>query len=263
NFVTTLGTAGWFMPYLLLAIFFTLGGVLLAGIVAQMMGWNKSLRTVHVIREAHDAAAILHRNQTWGPASNSIPSVGGYWNSVLPSAGPVSHPGSLSSASTPSPGPRPPSHAPVSATHASYVKPAQDAPLEQQSVYLAPLPPFDFEAPAPIPPAPAAPPPSAPEPIPPRRGNSDVQPVQFALTDDLRSALDRWQKNEEPVAETKSEADTDSDSDAQKKPSAVKKSPKARTPAKHQSKASAYLNSEPPATPRRSRKKQNTRDWLC
>ena len=95
RFVPVLGSAGWFIPYLLLTAFFTLGGVLLAGVVTQIVGWSKSVRTVRVIRQAHNAASSLHRSQTWAPASNSVPSVGAYWNSALPSAGPASLPGLL------------------------------------------------------------------------------------------------------------------------------------------------------------------------
>jgi hypothetical protein len=77
------------------------------------------------------------------------------------------------------------------------------------------------------------------------------------MTDDLRSALERWDSDPEPEA-----ADPD---DAAKKDASTKRSsaPKSKTPAKRKPKASAYLNSSPPATPRRNRKKQDTRDWLC
>lgn len=263
--VTTFGSAGWFTAYVLLALFFGAGGVLLSGIVARIAGANKSMRTVRVIREAHDSAALLHRSQTWGPASNSIPSVAGYWNSVLPSAGPASHPGAVAVASMPSTDHPLASHAPISAAHVSRAGFAHDGLIEQQPPFFKSLPPLGFDDSAS-----AVPLPSAPEPIPPRRTNSGAQPVQFALTDDLRSALDHWQHEGEPavqldiepVEETETEASEESDSP---KKSAAKKSPvsRAKTPAKHHPKASAYLNSEPSVSPRRNRKKQNTRDWLC
>lgn len=263
--VTTFGSTGWFTAYLLLALFFGVGGVLLSGVVARVAGWNKSMRTVRVIREAHDSAALLHRSQTWGPASNSIPSVAGYWNSVLPSAGPASNPGAVAVASMSSTGYPLTSHAPISATHVSRAGYTPDGLIEQQPPYFKSLPPLGFDDSASLVPLP-----SAPEPIPPRRTSSGVQPVQFALTDDVRSALDHWQHEDEPTGQqdieplVETETGASDESDTPKK-TAAKKSPvsKAKTPAKHHPKASAYLNSEPPVTPRRNRKKQNTRDWLC
>src|SRR6476661_6731239 len=93
--VNGFGELAWFMPCLALTAFFTIGGILLAGVVTQIVGWSKNVRTVRVIREAHNSASLLHRSQTWAPASNSSPAVGGYWNSILPSAAPASHPGLL------------------------------------------------------------------------------------------------------------------------------------------------------------------------
>ena len=145
----------------------------------------------------------------------------------------------------------------------------QDDQIDQEPVYLAPLPPQDVEESEPLAPLPT------PEPIPPRRSNSGAYPVQFAMTDDLRDALDRWDSNpENPEAEqpednrpeaTQAEPVSDDVAAALGKTSATKKTPtsRAKTPSKRTPKASAYLNSEPPAAPRRSRKKQDTRDWLC
>ncbi|MGE5333139.1 MAG: hypothetical protein ACM3N4_00435 [Nitrososphaerota archaeon] len=273
--VTTLGSAGWFSAYVLLTLFFGVGGVLLSGAVTRVAGWNKSMRTVRVIREAHDSAALLHRIQTWGPASNSIPSVAGYWNSVLPSAGPASNPGAVAVASMSSTVHPLTSHAPISATQVPRAGFAQDGLIEQQPPYFKSLPPLGFDdaaslVPMPSAPEPSAPEPSAPEPIPPRRTSSGAQPVQFALTDDLRSALDHWQHEDESAGQKDMEPVAEADAGASDEPdtpqkSAAKKASvsKAKTPAKHRPKASAYLNSEPPVTPRRNRKKQNTRDWLC
>jgi hypothetical protein len=262
--VTGLGAAGWFIPYLLLTAFFALGGVLLAGFLAQIAGWNKSHRTVHVIREAHNSAALLHRNQTWGPASNSIPSVGGYWNSVLPSSGPVSHPGLLAAGVASSPAASA-GHAPVSFPPISGRSPTpQDGARgmrqsygEQQPYYLAPLPSLDFEMTETVDPAvPAQEPVDTSEPIPPRRSYSGAQPIASAMTDDLRSALDHL--GDEPTSDDANEA-----SPTPRKTPAKGSPAKPRTPSKRQPKASAYLNSDPSPAPRRSRKKQNTRDWLC
>ncbi len=262
--VTSLGTAGWFMPYFLLTAFFALAGVLLSGIVTQVLGWSKSVATVRVITAAHNAASTLHRPQTWAPASNSAPSIGGYWNSVLPSAGQISQPGLLAVGA----------NAPVSKASAGRIAPsndivshtrgAHDDLLDQQPVYLAPLPYFDFDeldSPLPLPeplpeplPIPASKP--APEPIPARRTKSGAQPMFQGMTEDIRQALDRWDAT--PIPEPDVESETPKKSAAKPTPSSKAKVPSKRTPA-----PSAYLNSEPAAAPRRSRKKQQTRDWLC
>lgn len=273
--VTSLGAVGWFTPYLLLTLCFALGGVVLAGLVAQIAAWNKSQRTVRVIREAHNSASLLHRNQTWAPASNSIPSIGGYWNSVLPSAGPASHPGLMAAGVVGAAAPN--GHASAAHTPVSGGSPArlrgsygmQDVRTEQGPAYLAPLPPLDFEINEPL--ESFAPPPAltdAPEQIPPRRTYSGAQPIPAAMSDDLRKALDDW--GDEPATDAPAAGAEATDADAAdpepgtpKKATAKGSAAKPKTPTKRQPKASAYLNSDPPAAPRRNRKKQNTRDWLC
>ena len=257
SLVASLGAPGWFTPYVLLTVFFTIGGVLLAGVVAQIFSWSKNVRTVRAIKQAHDAAASLHRIPTWGPASNNVPSIGGYWNAVLPSSGPASHPGHLPGAAFASINQPSGSRASISGGQASRVRSAHDVPFEQPSTYLAPLPPLEFDeqvefdeqdTAALLPPM--------PEPIPLRRTTSGVQAVQTAMTDDLQSMLDQWE-NDSAKAEQEQETSEQTKSASPKKSSTTKK-----TPSKRQPKASAYLNSGPPA-PRRSRKKQDTRDWLC
>lgn len=275
--VTSLGGAGWFTPYLLLTACFALGGVVLAGIVARIASWNKSQRTVRVIREAHNSASLLHRNQTWAPASNSIPSVGGYWNSVLPVADPVSHPGLMAAGATPlavvnghpSGGYPAPMHTPASGGSPARMRSSQgqrDVRADQGAAYLAPLPPIAFEINEPL--ESITPPPmlsDSPEPIPPRRSYSGAQPIPTAMSDDLRKALDHWDDEPTPADTDASDtADTaDTETTTTKKTAAKGTAAKPKAPAKRQPKASAYLNSEPAAAPRRNRKKQNTRDWLC
>jgi hypothetical protein len=278
--VNGFGELAWFMPCLALTAFFTIGGILLAGVVTQIFGWSKNVRTVRVIREAHNSASLLHRSQTWAPASNNSPSVGGYWNSILPSVGPASHPGLLATGTTGAARHRPHAHMPVSAGGSSRARAKWDEQLEQEPVYLAPLPPDDIEAPEPLAPLLTSEPESESEQIPPRRFNSGAYPVQFAMTDDLRDALDRWDSEpEHPDVDSldvnlpevdqpeamQPEAEPDDVAAAPSKTSATKKTPtsRAKTPSKRTPKASAYLNSDTSAAPRRSRKKQDTRDWLC
>lgn len=258
--VSGFGAFGWFVPYVIFTAFFTVGGIFASGVVAQVIGWSKSVRTVRVIREAHNSASLLHRSQTWGPAQSSVPSVGGYWNSILPSAGPVSHPGPLVPGTMGTAGYSSGGYLPVSAGARSRARGMQDAQSEQAPDYLTPLAPVEFDAPAPLTPVPMA-----SEPIPPRRSDSGAHPVQFAMTDDLRNALDRWGSDPTHLDPDIPDLESGEDAEEPKKTAATKKSAtsRAKTPTKRQPKASAYLNSEPPAAPRRSRKKQDTRDWLC
>src|SRR5690348_5812425 len=44
--VNGFGEFAWFMPCLALAAFFTIGGVLLAGVVTQIVGWSKNVRKI-------------------------------------------------------------------------------------------------------------------------------------------------------------------------------------------------------------------------
>jgi hypothetical protein len=253
--VMSLGAPSWFMPYLLLTTFFAVGGILVAGVVAQVFGWSKNVHTVRIINQAHNAAAGIHRSQTWAPTSNSTPSLGSYLNSAAPSFGPASHPGLVVSGIGVTAAQQAITHAPVSGGRRVRARGMSDAPFEQQPAYLAPLPPmpFDFDESAASEPLPPIPPMSAP-PAPPRRTNSGVQAVSASMTEELRRALDRWDGEVEPTNEMAEPTET----------SPTKKTAsKAKVPAKRQPKASAYLNSEPPATPRRNRKKQDTRDWLC
>jgi hypothetical protein len=261
--VTGFGALGWLMLYLSLCASFMVGGVLLAGAVTQIFGWSKNVHTVQVIREAHNSASLLHRSQTWAPASNSIPAVSGYWDSILPSAAPASHLGMLATGTT---GAHGRSHLPVSAGASSRLRALRDAPIDREPTYLAPLPPEEIDAPEPVAPLPT------PEPIPPRRSSSGAYPVQFAMTDDLRDALDRWDSEPEPKrpepeqpAADQPDVAVEAQSATSRKTGATKKPPtsRAKTPSKRTPKASAYLNSDPQTAPRRSRKKQDTRDWLC
>lgn len=260
-FVLSIGALGWFTPYLLLTLFFTVSGVLLAGVVTQVFGWSKSVGTVRVIREAHNSASLLHRTQTWGPATNSAPPLAGYWQSVIPSADPVSLPGLLATGTMGTSGHSLANQKPLSAHTPSRAKGVEDLSFEQAHPYLAPLPSLDFEDAAPLDSLPAV-----PEPIPPRRSTSGVQPVQFALTDDLRNALEHWDMDSEPLTPAADENAAEFTEFTESTEPATPKKPnvsRAKTPSKRQPKASAYLNSAPPAAPRRGRKKQDTRDWLC
>ena len=154
QFVNGFGELAWFMPCLALTAFFTVGGVLLAGVVTQIVGWSKNVRTVRVIREAHNSASLLHRSQTWAPASTIVhrlvvtgtrffpPLVQrrtrDCWQRELRAL--ARH--------------RPHAHMPVSAGASSRARAKWDEQLEQEPAYLAPLPPDDIEASEPLAPLP-------------------------------------------------------------------------------------------------------------
>ena len=147
---------------------------------------------------------------------------------------------------------------------------------EPQPTYLAPLPSLDFDGfdgfDAPF--STLSEPMSVPmsEPIPPRPTHSGAHPVKHSISDELRSVLEAWDDGSETTPATDSAdspnaaTSTDTAEPAEPRKAASTRgssASKSKTPSKRQPKASAYLNSTPSTAPRRSRKKQNTRDWLC
>jgi hypothetical protein len=77
------------------------------------------------------------------------------------------------------------------------------------------------------------------------RRPSDVRPADSQLTDAMREALATWAADNAPASQSDDTAAGPAEA-----------SGKARAP-----QPSAYLNSAPPAPPKRARKKQNT-EWI-
>lgn len=249
----------------------------LAAIVAQVVAWSKSSEAIRVVQQARVAAQSLNRDDAWQAhptgaplssqpihasalvnqfgvpalASPSLANVSG-----IP--GPISGTGitgaPLLSGFTPATGVTPGLGlaAPLTFTPGSGL-PIQPAPPSRPS-RGGPVPPSAdpeldnaTEPALPItPPANVSPPSSVPrEPVRPpdrdrRRSPSSRRRAEEELTQAMRDALAAW-------ASESAEEETGKNND---------KGP-ARAP-----NSSAYLNSAGPA-PKRNRKKQHTRDWLC
>lgn len=244
----------------------------LAAIVAQIAGWSKNAEAIRVVQQARLAAQSLNRDEAWQAHPTGAPHSGqpihafhqfGVPALASPSLsnvsgipGPVSGAGvtgaplptGFASATGMTPGLG--LAAPLSFTPGSGI-PAQPAPPSRPPRAPMPSPSADPEfANATEPVLPIVPTPSANqvssapgEPGKPsgrRRSASSRRRADQELTLAMRDALAAW-ASEDAGAETSKTDD--------KGPS--------RAPA-----SSAYLNSAGPA-PKRSRKKQHTRDWLC
>lgn len=116
-----------------------------------------------------------------------------------------------------------------------------------------------FQPTAPMPPA-AEPPPQPAPAVRVVRKRSSKRPADKELTEAMRGALAAWaQQNDGAEDEESAPADLDERDGTDERAPEPAKSPAQRAPV-----SSAYLNSDAPApAPKRTRKKQNTRDWLC
>ena len=241
-----LGFLGWMGTDLLTVAGATLFGTAIAAFTCQVFAWSKSARAVRVVTQARLAAQALNRDEvyratgapsTYGPAvraSNQLPPLG------------VSTPGAAPfTGSTPALGIIPPP---------TFSPSSVPAPASQQRRTAAPATPFaGVPSRASASPANRAAEHAPTEPIPPahmpvsadslaRQSPSAARRADGQLTDAMRDALAAWAH--------------DNDAPTKKPAPARGKGKSSRTPA-----PSAYLNSAPPA--KRSRKKQDTQDWLC
>lgn len=297
-----LSAAGWVGADVLSVLAATLGGIALAAFSAQIVAWSKSAHAVQVVAQARQSAQALNRDDAWR-ATTGIPAMGQFGMSSSGVARATGAPllgvsgfgaGAPASASgltmrTPPQGVMPPSSSPanpaptsVPPAASSVPRPVRFGPPSQQqeqeqgqspSSPLWPAPTSASSSPNSAKPAqqrrqsqlsptqqtePALPSVSAAELAakmqasegkerPTQRKPSAARPAGQQLNDAMRDALATW-ANDNPEAKAAREASEQPTPESEKKP---------RTPA-----PSAYLNSSQPA-PKRSRKKQNTRDWLC
>ena len=116
-----------------------------------------------------------------------------------------------------------------------------------------------FQPTAPMPPA-AEPQPQPAPAVRVVRKRSSKRPADKELTEAMRGALAAWAKqNDGAEDEESAHADLDERDGMDERTPEPAKAPAKRAPV-----SSAYLNSDAPApAPKRNRKKQNTRDWLC
>ena len=245
--VEPLASFGWAGLDILFTLAATIAGVVAAAFCALIFAWSKSAKAAQAIRQARLTALALQRGEQWDalppPGQPSVLSAL-TGSGVLPpiragaAAGLAAPDGAglpptfLSAAPAPSSQPAMSPGtllwpAPASNPRATGAPVAASAPVsgqhEQQQV----------EAATPTEPVAAV---AAPAGKRQRRKTSQARPVDTQLTDDVRKALAKWaEENAEGAA-----------------------AGAARTPA-----ASTYLNSPAPAAPKRNRKKNETRDWIC
>jgi hypothetical protein len=227
---------GWIGVDVVLLSICGLLGIFAAGFSSQILAMSKNARTVRVVTQAHVAAESLARRDTFLPT----PSGGRAGDTLLPA--PRSQPGFAASPSNPgfAAAPSNPGFAAVPSnpggdwgTPAPFTPPPQPARQTGANSPAARRTAARQVATKTPPPQPAV---QQPEPAP--ATPSKVQQRDGRLSAAEREALEAWARDTEPEPE------------AQETPSRKRKP-----------KASEYLNG--PAPSKRSRKKQDTRDWLC
>ena len=299
--VTRFAAFGWLGLDVLGVLLCGLAAVCLAIAVTQVFSWSKNARAVRVVAQARALAQALQRGETWAPVMGSLPAMvergtlsgmlGEVGAALLPPAyrtGAPAHaygasdlPAAFASfaPSTPAPalstGPQTPPRGTSGIWPPPNVTPAFGVSLTPHSG--VPIPPA---APKPAPAArtriqqpdrdrdrvafqPTAPMPLAAEPQPQPtpavrvvRKRSSKRPADRELTVAMREALTAWaQQNEGAEDEVRALAEPDERDGAED-------GVPVKAPAKRAPVSSAYLNSST-QPPKRNRKKQNTRDWLC
>jgi hypothetical protein len=233
-----LGWAGVDVAGVLLALGI---GALAGALLAQIAGWSKSARAVRTVEQARLAAQALNRDDGWR-AQTGAPAFGQpiHASTLLTQLGipalgaaPVST-GLSATGQQPAPA-RTAAYFPALAPQAQPATPASRAAHDAEMATEPALP-------AALPPHPASPGKAPGSRTPSAKRRADMQ-----LTEAMREALAAWADDLEngqqpPAASARDERGG--------------KAKAARTP-----QPSAYLNSAPP--PKRNRKKQATRDWLC
>jgi hypothetical protein len=258
-------------------------GLLLSAVMAQIFGWGKSARAVRSVRTARLTALALQRGERWDalpppvtvpampamPALPSVPSARGAasFGVAAPFSGAKAElalPEMLSAAGLP----------PLSfaAEVAAANAPVAQRADEQRSAELRgvhakvrkgqgsnmPAVAAPTQAAASIPSdsaqlrdtqSPAGP--GEPAKRGSRRKTSQARPVEGQLTREMRQALEDWARRERQDAPQ----DKQQDDDPAETPTAAR-SGRTRQP-------STFLNSAGAAPPKRNRKKNQTRDWLC
>jgi type II secretory pathway pseudopilin PulG len=221
-----------------------LAGIALSALTAQVFAWSKNRRAIQVVTQARQAAQAFSRVDPLAASSGSPSASQSSHYTGAPALGVGDTTGTLS-ALTGTPRPATAQAAPTSNTKAKIpaaprrtLAPVPPTPPTGISgTQRAPLPrgkQVNDDYPSPT--EPALPTATDPDEAPPsRRNTSKARPAGSQLTEAMRDALATWASDD--VAE---------------------ETPGERTGPQ----PSAYLNSSRPL-PKRTRKKQNTRDWLC
>ena len=266
----TLVSLNWLATDLLAIVAAALLGLILAALVTQLVGWSKSRHAIEVVDQARRAAQMLAQSAPQLPpapasariaAAPELPLLGRPTGVPLAGARPTGGP---LPTGVPLPTGIRPTGAPVAAQASG--APTRVSPAHRQprtAVQTPPPAPGSLRSPEsePVPAAmadmadmaesPADEPLRAPR----ARRRSSARPVEQQLTDEMRAALEAWAEehgtsDKTPAVSKGAPAVSDAD-DASPAPAA------ARTP-----QASKYLN-DPAPRPKRNRKKNQTRDWIC
>jgi hypothetical protein len=247
--VRTVVSLGWLGMDLLTVAAAGLLGVVLAGLVAQLIGWSKSRRAIAVVEQARRAAEMLAQSLPQLPPAPVLPLLGRPTGVPLASARPTGVP--LPTGIRPTGGP-------VAAQPADALTYVSPVPRQARTAVQTPPPaPVTRRSPTPEPAAAAMAesPADDQHPAPRVRRRSSARPVELQLTDEMRTALEAWA--EEHGTSDKTPAVSERAPAAPGGDPAVPAPAAARTP-----QASKYLN-DPAPRPKRNRKKNQTRDWIC
>jgi len=217
---------GWIGVDAVLLLICGMLGIFAGGFATLFLAMSKSARTVRVVTQAHVAAEPLARRDTFLPT----PSGARAGDTLLPS--PRSQPGFAASPSNPGFAASPSNPGADWGTPAPFAPPRQPARQTGANSPAARRTAARQVATQTPPPQPAVKPPT-PEPAPATPSKGQQRDGRLSAAE--REALDAWARENEPKPAT--------------------------TSRKRQPKASEYLNGPAPA--KRSRKKQDTRDWLC
>jgi len=207
------------------------GGILVAAVLAQVAAWSKSVRVTRSITQARLAAQELNREEGWRAVTGS-PVIG----QPVPASALLAQ---LRGASF--------GGSPVSGAHPAIglATPLSFAPNSSPGMPTAtPIPPHAGPSAQP------ASPPSQPGAETAQRPRAAAKRIDRASTEEIRAALAAWEEDNATPPET---------SDTQEHATTTHD----EKPVKRTAVTSAYLNSAPPTPPKRNRKKQATRDWLC
>lgn len=298
--VARFAVLGWLGLDVLGVLLCALAAVGLAVAVTQVFAWSKSARAVRIVNQARALAQALQRGETWEPVTSSLPALvergtlsgmlGEVGAALLPPAyrtGAPAHsaidlPAAFASFAPSAPafttGPQTPPSGTSGIWPPPNVTPAFGVSLTSHGVPVPPAPPVAPPAHAPARPRalhmpqpdlddfqPTTPalPTAEPQPQPAPavrvvRKRSSKRPADKELTEAMREALAAWAKQNDGPANEGAPAEP---TDPEERDGADEQVP-VKAPAKRAPVSSAYLNSSGPA-PKRNRKKQNTRDWLC
>ncbi len=227
-FVHSLAFAGWIGVDVLGTVAGIFTGTVLSALTAQIMAWSKSGRALRVVEQARLAAAPLSEEDDHAPGRVSTPPQGIPAAALLNRLPGAAFTGAPVPTGAPALGLAAPGSGALLGARSSTMSPAPYAPTRGGGRRLAEAP----EETVPV--TRQGEPVSIASARRPRRASA-ARPREQQLTDAMKDALAAW-ASENNAGES--------------------------SPARRSPQPSMYLNSAPPV-PRRNRKKNVTRDWIC